>query len=217
MSRYFVLPALFVSMGLGGCGKKKQAKQAEPKPRTIVVRQASTRPTGARPASQAARPSQEAGQGVAEGLGSRVELVVLGKGLDKKNYDLSVTGPARLAKGAKGTYEVVLVPKTPYKVNKLYPHQLVFQKVPSGLVLSRKVIPKKDAAVFQPHKLVFRFQVTAQQAGPALIEGLLKFSVCTPKFCETPKARILLPLNGASAKTGQPGGKAAGAGTPPSI
>ncbi len=207
MLRYAV--ALSGALVVAGCGRKEEAKERGAVTKTIVVREGPGRQTARR--GPGARGGKAGARDVADGLASQPERLVLGATLKKKNYDLSLTGPAKLANKAKGTYEVVLIPRAPYKVNKLYPHRLTFGKVPSGLAVSPKILEKKDAAVFEPHKLVFRFEVTAQQEGPAVLEGLLKFSVCTPKFCETPKARILVPLNGATVKAEPPKGETGGA------
>ena len=195
-----------------GCGKKKGGEQrpgasaaSTARPRTVVVRPA----RGNQEEGRQARPeTRSGGEVVADGLPEKMDRVTLAAPVTKKNYVLKMSGPAKLAAGSQGVYEVSVVPKTPYKVNKLFPHSIQVQAVSGNLEVAKKVLKKGDAAVFEPHKLVFKVTVKSKDGKRGHLEALFKFSVCTPKFCETPKAKLVLDVNGPKGADGGAGAAA---------
>ena len=134
------------------------------------------------------------GVGVVAGLGGAPKEVALGAPLKEKNYHLTLTGPGELKKGETKTLVLTLVPQKPYKANKLFPFSLKVTKASKGLGVAKRDYKKKDAASFGPKKVVFEMKVKAAEKGDQTLEAFYKFSVCTPKFCETPKAVVKAKL-----------------------
>lgn len=210
-----------LAAGAGGCSKDRNGS-GDPEAQKIKPRTATS---GSRePAGSKAHPSQPegdqpegdqpegdgaggtgaetAGLGVVEGVGTKTPELGLGEPLSSKNYQLDLKGPKDVAPGRTGQFELVLVPKGEYKANKLFPFKLELSSLPSGLKPSKKVLEKKDAKAFGPNKVVFTFELSATGSEGGEVKGLYKFSVCTPKFCETPKVRLRwdVPVNGPGSK-----------------
>ncbi len=191
---------------LPACGKSGKTEDGtNKKTESVSTPQGATSPartTGAAK-TQAPATGDNAGQGeVVDGTGPQLEVVSLDNPINDKSYHLTVTGPAQVQKGKPAFFEVTLTPKNPYHTNKLFPFELSFGNLPAGVTLDKTLYRKKDAALFSPEKAVFKVKVTAKGNLPVTVSGLYKFSVCTPKFCETPKAKVLLTVGKKAAKAG---------------
>ncbi len=130
------------------------------------------------------------GLGVLPGLSDEPTTVKIDEPWNSKNFDLVLTGPSELLKNEDSRVVLTLTPRKPYQVNKLFPFSLEISDVSDGLEVSARSFKKNDAAVFEDDRAVYHLNLKGTEEGKREIGGLFSFSVCTPKFCETPKARI---------------------------
>lgn len=130
------------------------------------------------------------GLGVLPGLSDEPTKVTIAEPWNSKNFDLVLTGPSETVKGEDSRLVLTLTPGKPYQINKLFPFSLEIKNVSDGLDLPAKSFKKNDAAVFDSGQAVYHLDLKGTEEGTQSIDGLFSFSVCTPKFCETPKARV---------------------------
>jgi len=190
-----------------GCGKKNgTSKDTQASPRTVTENgQSAMGPQAPTMAPGMAADSNATGDdGTVDGMAGNALDLGLGKTITKKTYKLTLTGPTSVIPGKKVEYLVTLTPMAGYHANKLFPFNLRMMKIAPGLV-GKRVYKKADAAKFEPGKVVFKLGFTVTGIVKGKVEGLYKFSVCTPKFCETPTAHIHWTLGVGAAPTARPG------------
>ncbi|MCD6497998.1 MAG: hypothetical protein J7M25_06790 [Deltaproteobacteria bacterium] len=180
-----------------GCGKKNgTAKNTQAAPRTVNENAPGMTAQASAMAPAMAPDSNTADDGTVDGMAGNALDLGLGKTITKKTYSLTLTGPTSVLPGKKVEYLLTLTPMAGYHANKLFPFSLKMTKIAAGLV-GKQAYKKADAALFQPDKVVFKIGFTAAGTAKGKTEGLYKFSVCTPKFCETPTAHIHWALGAA--------------------
>lgn len=204
--------ALLQMISAAGCSKKEtpQKEPHQPRPAPSRVEQepdarafaADTSKSRVSRGSDASPADPGISAGTVEGLSEAIPVVEPGKPLDRPQYNLTLTGPKRIMPNTKNEFELTLTPKGAFKTNKLFPFELELKPPPEGARFSKLKYVKKDASVFTPTKVTYKIAVEVTKEGPKRFDGTYKFSVCTPKFCELPKARLVWSIN--AGKPGKP-------------
>ncbi len=171
--------ALFVITGLVGCKKSPQSPKksgdeasATPTP-TTTSSMADDMGARARPATPPANAA----------AACKKDAARPGKTFSSKEYVVTVTTTSEGSVG-KATEAVILVaPKGGYKINMRYDHELILKTMSPGLKPERKTYENKHAAARDKAGLKFVVKVTPSTAGLKVVQGVLDFSVCTPKLC----------------------------------
>ncbi|MFH2007630.1 MAG: hypothetical protein ABI333_13675 [bacterium] len=170
-----------LSAGLWACKKKPQSpkQDGDDKPgmttgKTDTPRKAPV--IGMAPATAAAACTKNA--------------VTPGNPFKKEQFEVSVTAPAAAAVGSAAQAEVVVVPKAGHKYNLKYDTELVLKKLSEGVDVERKTYENKHAAERTKDRLRIAVKYTPKAAGKKVLQGVLDFSVCTPKLCVTEEACV---------------------------
>jgi hypothetical protein len=105
------------------------------------------------------------------------------------SFELRVKGPPQGKVGANVAATIRVVPKGEYKINLEYPHRLTVDG-PKGATPSKAFLDSKKATKLTKSELVFKpaFQLTS--AGKHSFNGVLSFSVCTERQCETKNEKV---------------------------
>lgn len=106
-----------------------------------------------------------------------------GKSFSAKEYDVTVTAPAEAGQGTAAQAVVTVTPKGGYKINLKYDHELAMKRMTSGVRPEHKTYENKHATQRDKAGLKFVVKYTGSAAGKKVLQGMLDFSVCTPKLC----------------------------------
>lgn len=106
-----------------------------------------------------------------------------GKSYGAKEYDVTVTAPAEAAQGKAAQAVIAVTPKGGYKVNMKYDHELALKRMSTGVKPEHKTYENKHATQRDKAGLKFVVKYTSSAAGKKVLQGVLDFSVCTPKLC----------------------------------
>lgn len=166
---------LVLAAGLAGC---KKAPQSPP-------------PSGddmSAPAAMAMdsdmRAAQKAGPAPASAAAAcKKEAARPGTPYTTKEYAVTVTATPEAGPGKTAQAVVTVTPTGGYKINMKYDHELALKRMSAGVKPERKTYENKHAAKRDKAGLEFVVKYTAPGAGKKVLQGVLDFSVCTPKLC----------------------------------
>lgn len=166
---------LVLAAGLAGCNKAPQSPKksgdhmAVPATMGAVLDMRATPRPGPVPTTAAAACKKETARP--------------GKTFSTKEYTVTVTAPGETDKGKAAKAVVAVTPRGGYKINMKYDHELALKRMSTGVKPERKTYENKHAAVRSKAGLKFVVKYTASAAGVKVLQGVLDFSVCTPKLC----------------------------------
>lgn len=167
--------ALVVITGLASCKKSPQSPKKPGAEPSATTTKGMADDTGAR-----ARPSTAPANAAAA---CKKDAARPGKTFSSKEYAVTVTTTSEGGVG-KATEAVILVaPNGGYKINMKYDHELILKTMSSGIKPERKTYENKHAAARDKAGLKFVVKYTPSTAGLKVVQGVLDFSVCTPKLC----------------------------------
>jgi hypothetical protein len=167
--------ALVAAVGLAGCKKAPQSPKAPGNDMSAPAAMgtggdmSTALKAGPVPASAAAACKKDA--------------VRPGKIFGTKEYDVTVTAPAEAGQGKAVLAVITVTPKGGYKINMKYDHELALKRMSAGVKPERKTYENKHAAQRDKAGLKFVVKYTGSAAGVKVLQGVLDFSVCTPKLC----------------------------------
>lgn len=106
-----------------------------------------------------------------------------GKAFSGKEYEVTITAPAEAGQGKPAQAVVTVTPKGGYKINMKYDHELALKRLSAGVKPEHKTYENKHASQRDKAGLKFVVKYTGSAAGKKVLQGVLDFSVCTPKLC----------------------------------
>jgi len=170
--------ALVVAAGLVGCKKAPQS------PKKSGDDMSAPTMAGVSGMAEGMRAAPRPGPAPANAAAAcKKDAVRPGKNFATKEYVVTVTATAEATQG-KGAEAVILVaPRGGYKINMKYDHELVIKRMTSGAKTEHKTYENKHAATRDKKGLKFVVKYTTATAGLKVGQGVLDFSVCTPKLC----------------------------------
>lgn len=166
---------LLVALSVAGCKKAPQS----PKQTTDDMGAVATMTTG----GDDMRAAPRAGGPASAAAACKKDAARPGKGFGAKEYDVTVTAPAEAAPGKAAEAVITVIPKGGYKVNMKYDHELALKRLSAGVTPEHKTYENKHAAQRDKAGLKFVVKYTSTAAGKKVLQGVLDFSVCTPKLC----------------------------------
>lgn len=136
-----------------------------------------------------------------------------GAGAGEENpYAIEVRAPEKAAVGVEATAEIVVTPRSGYKINLEYPAKLVLSGVPAGTKVAAETVTKAMMSIEQK-RLSVPIRFTAEGPGAKTFSGELRFSVCNPQTCQMPRETVSFTTV-AEGEAPAPGGDAAPAEAP---
>ncbi len=106
-----------------------------------------------------------------------------GQSFSTKEYEVTVTAPAEASLGKVTQAVITITPKGGYKINLKYDHELALKRISSGIKPGRSAYGNDQAARRDKKGMKFVVKYTGSEAGKKVLQGVLDFSVCTPKQC----------------------------------
>ena len=91
--------------------------------------------------------------------------------------------------GQPGVVEIVIVPKTGYKINDKYPTKFTADSAPNGVVIPKAILKVADG-VFSAHRGVLKLKVIPSKPGAIKVGGNASFSVCSASACIVGKKHL---------------------------
>jgi hypothetical protein len=171
--------ALVVAVGLVGCKKAPQSPKKSGDDMSAPTAEGMTDDMRAAPrpgATPAAAPANAA-------AACKKDAARPGKTFASKEYVVTVTANSAAAVGKAAEAVVLVAPKGGYKINMKYDHELILKRMSAGVAPERKTYENKHAAARDKAGLKFVVKYTPSAAGLKVLQGVLDFSVCTPKLC----------------------------------
>jgi len=167
--------ALGIVMGLAGC---KKAPQSPKKSRD----QTAAFTAGGRADDMRAAPQTGTAPATAAAA-CKKDAAMPGKGFSGKEYEVTVTAPIEADQGKPAQAVITVTPKGGYKINMKYDHELALKRMSTGVKPEHNTYTNKHAAQRDKAGLKFVVKYTGAAAGKKVLQGVLDFSVCTPKLC----------------------------------
>ncbi len=169
---------LVTTLAVAGCGKptKSPKKSGDDMSAPKAM-------TGGMESSPNMAAAPKAGGPASAAAACKKDAVRPGKSFAAKEYDVTVTAPAEAAQGKAAQAVITVTPKGGYKINMKYDHELVLKSMSTGIKPEHKTYENKHATQRDKAGLKFTVKYTSSAAGKKVLQGVLDFSVCTPKLC----------------------------------
>jgi len=167
--------ALVLAAGLAGC---KKAPQGPPRSGDDMS------PPAAMAMDSDMRAAPKAGPAPTSAAAAcKKDAARPGKSYITGEYTVTVTAPPAAGPGKTARAVVAVTPKGGYKINMKYDHELAIKRMSAGVEPEHKTYENKHATTRNKAGLEFEVKYTASTAGKKVVQGVLDFSVCTPKLC----------------------------------
>jgi hypothetical protein len=106
-----------------------------------------------------------------------------------ESYSVRLSPKPGYKAGQAGTIEIVIVPKSGYKMNEKYPTKFTADEAPAGLVFRNKVVKPAEGA-FTNNRGVLKLQIVPSKSGAVKVGGNAAFSVCSHSACIVGKQHL---------------------------